>query len=278
MADRAQGAVHKKIHFEYEVEISSPLVYAQGVKQFRVIYQDEHLLAIDKPAGILVHPAVLRGNRVQARVPDVIRILRKQLEKKVYPVHRLDRATSGVLLLALSPDSAKLLQAQFQNQQIQKTYFALVRGWTKDADSIESPLSARLDGGPERAAETHYQTIHRFELPIPSSRFSTSRFSIIKVEPKTGRLHQIRRHLKRISHPIIGDTVHGDGKQNLIWRELTHDQRLYLKAHELRFVHPISGQDVVLESKWSAVWKRVFEKSGITQCDSELKVGGSTKK
>jgi len=215
------------------------------------------LIAIDKPAGLLVHP--LLDVKTEKRNADVIRVLRKQIGQKVYPVHRLDRATSGVLLLALNPEVARKLQLQFQEKLIQKIYYTIIRGWVNDNLVIDSPLTKRLDGGALLPSQTEVETVVRFELPVPSQLFPTSRFSLLKVSPHTGRLHQIRRHLKRIHHPIIGDTVHGDGKQNRIWRELTGDQRLYLKAQELHFSHPMTGEGIHLVSKWSPVWKRAFQ-------------------
>ena len=233
------------------------------MKKMRVIYQDEYLVAVDKPAGILVHPPEIRLKNAQSPIQaDVIRVLRKQLQKKVYPVHRLDRATSGVLLLAFDSETARKLQLQFQKQQVQKTYIALVRGWSEETGVISSPLYKRLDGGALLEAETHFETLFRFELLTPSQNFQTSRFSLLKIKPKTGRLHQIRRHLKRVSHPLIGDTVHGDGKQNRIWRDLTGDQRLYLKAQTLQITHPIFLTELLFQSKWSPVWKRMFDRMG----------------
>ncbi len=221
------------------------------------------MVVVDKPAGLLIHPPESRTEtNSRPTTPDVVRILRNQCAKRVYPVHRLDRATSGVLVMAFSPEVARLLQEQFQSKSVQKTYVALVRGYTEDRGVIDTPLTARLDGGVEKESLTHYETYYRFELPIASSKFSTSRFSIVKVSPQTGRLHQIRRHFKRISHPLIGDTVHGDGTQNRIWKELTGEKLLYLKAYRLQFSHPQTGEKMIFRSRFSRFWQKVFDHAG----------------
>ena len=231
------------------------------MQKLRILHQTPHWLAVDKPAGLRVHPPEDIRYRSAGPQVDVIRSLRAQLGQLVYPVHRLDSATSGVLLMALNSETAGLIQAQFKLDQVRKTYIALVRGWTDDTHKIETPLSSGLGEGVMQEALTQVQTLHRFELAIPSSRHSSSRFSLIQASPITGRYHQIRRHLARISHPLIGDTVHGDGKQNRIWRELTGNSMLYLKAYHLIFCDPQSGDSVAMRSRWGASWHRVFDRA-----------------
>lgn len=226
-------------------------------------YADEDLVVIEKPAGILVHPPTF--GRESAETPrnwDLIRILRHQYQKKIYPVHRLDRATSGIMVFAFNTETAAVLQNQFKEKNIKKEYFCLVRGWIPDQGLINEPLSARLDGGKVLDCLTHFESVFRFELKVPSGKFETSRFSMVKVNPETGRLHQIRRHFRKIAHPLIGDTVHGDGHQNRIWRELTKDQRLYLKATRLEFSHPNTGENLSYHSRWNPSWRRMFEVAG----------------
>jgi tRNA pseudouridine65 synthase len=232
------------------------------MQKLRVIYQDLHLIAIDKPAGVLVHPPEDSERGLLPRSPDVIRMLRHQLNQRVFPVHRLDRATSGVLLLALNPGTARALQGQFQANEIKKTYLLLVRGWCDDFGKINAPLTSNLKEGPLRPSLTEYETIFRIELPFASQKFSTSRFSLVSAEPKTGRLHQIRRHFKKMNHPLIGDTVHGDGQQNRIWRDLTQDKMLYLKAYRLKLLHPVTGTELNLHSRFSGSWHRMFDQIG----------------
>jgi tRNA pseudouridine65 synthase len=241
----------------------SGIEYESTMQKLRILFQDDHFVVVDKPAGIMVHPPEDPSLRkYSANQPTVIRMLREQLGKYVYPVHRLDSATSGVLVLALESSVAAKLQTLFQVKEIQKTYFALVRGYADDSGVIDSPLTIDDEGGPVQDAITHYETYFRFELPIVSGPHATSRFSLVKVRPQTGRYHQIRRHFKRISHPLIGDTIHGDGKQNRIWREQTEDSLLYLKAYSLSFVHPVTGISMSFHSRWSHAWQKIFDRAG----------------
>jgi tRNA pseudouridine65 synthase len=243
------------------------MLLSEVVQKLRIIHQDEYWVAVDKPSGLLVHPPEDPAlHRYTSNQPTVMKILKEQLGQWVYPVHRLDGATSGVLIMALTPDSAKKLQALFQAQQIQKKYVALVRGFTEMSGVIDSPLSADDEGEKMQDAITHYETLHRFELPIAQGKHESARFSLVLVEPQTGRYHQIRRHFKRIFHPLMGDTVHGDGKQNRIWRELTGESRLYLKAYSLSFSHPETGKRMQLHSRWSGSWQKVFDRAGCCPC------------
>ena len=146
---------------------------------------------------------------------------------------------------------------------VKKTYFALVRGWMDDTGVIDSPLTTRLDGGKEVEAQTEYETLHRFELKRPFGKHETIRYSLLKVHPITGKLHQIRRHLRRVAHPIVGDTVHGDGKHNRLWRELISSSSLYLKSYALEFTHPVTQQKMTFVSRWNRVWHEMFDLAGI---------------
>lgn len=232
------------------------------MQQLRILHQTPHWLAVEKPAGLRVHPPEDPRFRSKGPQVDVIRCLRTQLEKHVYPVHRLDSATSGVLLMALDSETASLIQEQFKTGLVQKTYIALVRGWTDEIFKIESPLTSGLGEGNLQDAMTEVRTLFRFELPIASSLHASSRFSIVQVHPLTGRYHQIRRHLARISHPLIGDTVHGDGRQNRIWRDLTGHSMLYLKAYHLSLRDPQTNDAISIRSRWGASWHRVFDRAG----------------
>ena len=185
------------------------------MSRFRLLYESESFVAIDKPAGVHVHPP----EDVRFRIPKFqngLALLRDQLGRYVYPVHRLDRATIGVVLYALSSESASALAGMFYRREIEKTYYAVVRGWTAESGEIDSPLSE--EGKPEVPARTRFGRIGSAELPWPGSRFPASRYSLVRVVPETGRFHQIRRHLRRLNHPIVGDPVHGDGVHNRNWR------------------------------------------------------------
>ncbi|MDQ5767027.1 tRNA pseudouridine(65) synthase TruC [Thiothrix subterranea] len=210
-----------------------------------ILYRDEHLVAINKPSGLLVHRSLI--DRHETRF--AIQLTRDQIGQKVYPVHRLDKPTSGVLLFALDSDTARCLNAQFTTGQVQKTYLAIVRGRTPEQGVIDHPLTEELDKltdaqadqhKPAQPAVSHYRRLMSFELPYAVDRYPTSRYSLMELCPKTGRKHQLRRHLKHISHHLIGDTTHGNGKHNRFFREQFACQRLLLHAASLECVHPHS--------------------------------------
>ncbi|MHB2015455.1 MAG: pseudouridine synthase [Candidatus Xenobia bacterium] len=189
-----------------------------------LLYQDAHLVVANKPSGMVVH----RGwgnDRVVAMTA-----VRDTVGQWVHPVHRLDRGASGALLMALDRDTARSLQGLFENAAIEKHYLAIVRGVTPEAGAIDHPLNNRQDG-PRGDAVTTFRRLHVWE-----------RYSIVEAQPRTGRLHQIRRHLKHISHPIVGDVRYGKGEHNRYFREQFGLHRLALHAWRLSFIHPVSGQ------------------------------------
>lgn len=218
-----------------------------------ILYQDKHLVAINKPSGLLVHRSLI--DRHETRF--AVQLTRDQIGQAVYPAHRLDKPTSGVLLFALDPETARLLNDQFSHGQVQKTYQAIVRGYAPQQGIIDYPLKEELDAlsdafadydKPAQAAITHYQCLQRFEVPIAVDRHPTSRYSLLQLCPKTGRKHQLRRHLKHISHHLIGDTTHGNGKHNRFFREYFQCQRLLLHAADLTITHPHSQQPLSLHA------------------------------
>lgn len=222
----------------------------------KVLHLDEHLVAIDKPAGLLVHRSALDAHEEQF----ALQLLRDQLGRPVWPVHRLDKGTSGVLLFALSAEMASALGQAFESGRMNKRYLSLVRGWpTDDAGVIDHPLAR----DPERAstgqtllpAQTAWQCLARAEWPLRvDARFETSRYALLEARPATGRRHQIRRHLKHIAHPIIGDATHGKGPLNRAVAGYLGRQRLWLHAQELRLLHPASGSELTLQAEPGPEW------------------------
>ena len=213
----------------------------------RVLWRDEHAIAIHKPAGWLVHRTGLDAGETRF----VVQTLRDQIGQHVYPVHRLDKGTCGVLLLALHSDAARALAQAFEAHRVHKRYIALVRGWAPDSAEVQHPL--RPDDAPPDApaqpAHTQFTRLARLELPEPSdSRHPSTRASLVLAEPHTGRRHQIRRHLKHISHPIVGDATHGKGPLNRWWAQRLGPQRLWLHALSLTVPHPASGAPLQLHS------------------------------
>ncbi len=225
--------------------------------QLRILHQDENWLAVDKPAGIHVHPPVDSPHRIRHE-ENAMALVREQLGQMVFPVHRLDRPTSGVLVFALNSEAAGSLAGQFQNRTARKTYYTVVRGWIEEA----TLLDRELDEG--KASETLVTPLSHVELPFASRPdFATSRFTLARCEPKTGRYHQIRRHLTGISHPLIGDAIHGDSKQNRAFAKATGIPGLLLKAYQLELLNPTTGNPIVLTSRWTSPWHQVFDLFGV---------------
>jgi tRNA pseudouridine65 synthase len=231
----------------------------------RILYQDESLVVVDKPAGFHVHPPEDTKHKI-ANAVNCLYLLSHQMNQYLYPVHRLDRATSGVLIFALKADIASNLAKLFNDREIEKTYYAVIRGWVKPGVSkIDYPLKEITRGGEsvQKPSITHYEAIGWVELPINVGKFSTSRYSLVKVSPETGRMHQIRKHFAHLSHPLIGDTLYGDGPHNRIFREKFGVQQLYLKAFSLKLCHPATGVPQEFRSRWNHGWHQIFDLFGV---------------
>ncbi len=207
-------------------------------------------MAVDKPHGLLVHRTHLSGSRDAA-----LQRLRNQLRQRVYPVHRLDRPTSGVLLFALNPDAARALALQFEHRQVQKHYLAICRGWAPESGVIDYPIG---DGAEPQPAVTRYRRRATVELPIPVGPYPAARYSLMDVWPETGRMHQIRRHFAHIRHPLIGDTTHGEGRHNRLFRQHFDCYHLLLRADSLRFQHPTTGSLIHICAPLPERWQNLL--------------------
>ncbi|RBW64146.1 tRNA pseudouridine(65) synthase TruC [Vibrionales bacterium C3R12] len=230
-----------------------------------IIFQDEYFVAVNKPAGMLVHRSWLDKHETQF----VMQTLRDQIGQHVFPLHRLDRPTSGVLVFALSSEVASQVMPMFANHEMQKTYHAIVRGWIEEGATLDYPLKVELDKIADKFAKedkepqeavTAYEPLAKVEIPYSTGRFPTSRYGLVEMAPKTGRKHQLRRHMAHLRHPIVGDTSHGDGKHNKLFRENLESHRLLLHASELRFIHPFTHQELVLKAKFDETWLALFER------------------
>lgn len=217
-----------------------------------VLFEDETLIAVHKPNGLLVHRSKIADDAEEF----ALQILRDQIGQKVFPTHRLDRKTSGVLLFAKDEETNRLMQAQFMEQEISKTYKAIVRGWTDNEGTIDYALTN--DSGKTQDAITHYKTLQRSEINLPNGKFSTARFSLLELKPETGRMHQLRKHLAHIYHPIIGDRPHGCNKQNKLFLEHFSMIEMMLHAEKLSFRHPISGDVLLIHSEIQGEFKRML--------------------
>lgn len=232
-----------------------------------IIYQDQYLVAVNKPAGMLVHRSWLDRHETQF----VMQTLRDQIGQHVFPLHRLDRPTSGVLVFALSSEIASKVSPMFANHEMQKTYHAIVRGWIEEGDTLDYPLKEELDKIADKFADqekeakdaiTEYTPLGKVEVPYSTGRFPTSRYGLVEMKPKTGRKHQLRRHMAHLRHPIVGDTSHGDGKHNRLFRENYDARRLMLHASELSFVHPYTNETLVLKAGFDEIWQKLLEEFG----------------
>jgi tRNA pseudouridine65 synthase len=221
-----------------------------------VLYRDEYLIAINKPHGLLVHRSKIADDT------DVfaLQILRDQIGQHVYPVHRLDRKTGGILLFALDKVTDASVQKLFMNKEVTKKYLAILRGYTDETGEIDYAL--RKENGTLQDAFTAYTTLKQAELPVAFGGHPTSRYSLVEAVPTTGRMHQLRKHFKHIFHPIIGDRTHGCNKQNKLFHEQWQMETMMLHASYLSFVHPVTGAVVEIEAPIHEEFNRVMNLMG----------------
>lgn len=210
-----------------------------NVQKLDVVYECDELIAINKPHGLLVHRTPLAADADEF----ALQILRDQIGLRIYPVHRLDRKTSGVLLFAKSQATNSALQQLFRERKVVKSYLAIVRGFIDPSGIINYPLRNETK---TQEAQTAFTRSEKFELDIPSGKFNTSRYSSVELKPITGRHHQLRKHLAHIFHPIIGDRPHGCNKQNRIWKERFGLTEMLLHAGSLSFEFPSSNPVVIV--------------------------------
>lgn len=205
-----------------------------------ILFQDAYLVAINKPRNLLVH----RSPIAREIEENAIQILRDQLGVRVYPVHRLDRKTTGVLLFALDKDVLKQLNESFATRQVGKKYIAIVRGYAPEVMHIDYELTN--DNGVKQNAVTDIKSLQQREIDMPFGKHLTSRYSLVEAQPETGRQHQLRKHFKHIFHPILGSRPHGCNKQNKLWLDEHQLMGMMLHAHQLEFKHPITQENILL--------------------------------
>jgi len=217
-----------------------------------IVYQDDHLIAINKPHGLLVHRSSIASDAKEF----ALQLLRDQVGRFVSPVHRLDRKTSGLLLFAFDKEVEIAMHQQFQNGEVQKKYLAILRGHAPDQLDIDYPLLK--ENGNMQEAFTSFVTLKRAELDIAFGKHQTSRYSLVEASPTTGRMHQLRRHFAHIFYPIIGDRKHGCNKQNKFFKEQWEMTTMLLHASELAFIHPVTKQQVQLSAGVQSEFLRVM--------------------
>ncbi|MDG1717312.1 MAG: pseudouridine synthase [Saprospiraceae bacterium] len=214
-----------------------------------ILYQDDYLVAINKPHGLLVHRSPIATDVIEF----AIQMLRNQIDRYVYPCHRLDRKTSGVLLFAKDKETQATVNALFQERKIDKEYIAIVRGWTDDQTHIDYALTN--DNGVIQDAVTDLITLDRSEIDVALGKYSTQRYSLVLLKPLTGRMHQLRKHMAHLRHPIIGDRPHGCNKQNKLFRDRWKMMTMMLHARELSLPDPFG---ITMNASHSSEYARVL--------------------
>ena len=229
----------------------------ESTGSIRVVYRDDQIIIIDKPPAMLTH-----SNSFDRHSPTVVMVLGSRLGRSVHNVHRLDRMTTGAMVLARTPEAARELSRQFREREVEKRYVAVVRGHLDEVGTVESPISS--DHHEEgREARTDYRTLARGRVEEPVGKFPEAWFSLVHLELHTGRSHQARRHMHRINHPVIGDNKHGDKPYNRWAWKLLAEKHLFLRATELAFRHPDHGGEVRVRLALPAIWLRFLDALGI---------------
>ena len=223
-----------------------------------VLYLDDGFAVVDKPAGLMVHDSALARGESDFAADR----LREQFGRPIHLVHRLDRATSGCLLLAFDRDTASLLGKALMAGGVRKDYLAVCRGWPPETLRVDHPL----DGGPgkpvKKAAITDFTRLATAEIAQPDARHETSRYALVRASPVTGRFRQIRRHLKHLSPHLVGDSSHGDGRHNRTFR-MAGVHRMLLHAEALEFAHPVDGTPLRVEAPLDAEFRKALAFLGI---------------
>lgn len=232
-----------------------------------ILYQDDYIVAVNKPSGLFVHRSFMDRHEIYF----ALQLVRDQIGKYVYPLHRLDKPTSGVLLFALNENVARLMNEKFSERKISKTYYAITRGHLNGEGLIDYALKEKLDkygdkfaqpNKPAQEAQTYYQCVNQSVLPVALGKYDSVRYSLIKLNPKTGRRHQIRRHLAHLRYPIIGDINYGDNKQNPFFHEYFGFKRLMLHAQSLAFIHPVTDKPIEIKAEFDESWLKVHRYFG----------------
>ena len=200
-----------------------------------IIYQDSYCLLVTKPNNVLVHHAHHSRNKIDEK--SLVQLIEDQLGSRYFPIHRLDRKTSGIILLASKKEYVSTFQALFTNKEIKKVYYGVVRGYSQENRIIDSPVKGR-DALVYKEAETHLKRLDKIELNIPVKPYDSSRYSLVELTPTTGRMHQLRIHMNKLSTPLINDAKYGDKNHDTMYGEQFGWTNLFLHAGSLAFTRP----------------------------------------
>jgi len=251
-SDGARNAGAERSHYNRAMNALLPI---------EVLYQDEHLVAVNKPAGLLAH-----ASRMATDVDvDLLACLRTQLGGSIHLVHRLDRATSGLVLAARNGEIAGALGRQFMERSVDKRYLGVVRGWPAEQGEIDYPLPDVRENSPRKPALTTFRTLATTTVPIALGRYPEQRYALVEASPHTGRYRQIRKHFHHVSHHLIGDTSHGRTEHNRLFKIEFRVHQMLLHAATLAFDHPLDGRRMQLSAPLDTVWQGVLERFGWQQ-------------
>lgn len=213
-----------------------------------ILYRDEHIVVVNKPAGIPVHRSRL-VNDDKIFLIDQVRTL---VDGPLHLIHRLDRATSGVLLIGRNAEVAGTLGRQFMQREVEKTYVAVCRGWPEEIGELDYPLPGVRENSDRKPALTRWKRLHTTEVPIAINRYPQQRYALVEISPETGRYRQIRRHFAHLRHPLIGDTSHGRSEHNRLFKQYFGTHRLLPHAWRLQFEHPLESRRMDIEAPLDA--------------------------
>ena len=223
--------------------------------KIEILFEDDYIIIVNKPNNVLVHNSYYARN---IKDDTLLELLQKQFETSFYPVHRLDRKTSGAIVLAKQKEHVAIFQDLFNTNNIKKTYIAVVRGLFENELVVNSPVK-NPDSKVYKDAETFCEPMATKLVEIPVYPYQTSRYSLVKLKPTTGRMHQLRIHMNKISHPIVGDYKYGDRFHNRMFETEFNCQNLFLHAYSIQFKHPISKKQITVNASFTDDWMLIFK-------------------
>lgn len=221
--------------------------------KIEIVYQDNDLIAVAKPHGMLVHKSPIAADATEY----ALQLTRDLVGQHLHPLHRIDRKTYGVLLFATTRAVAASMREIWSDRGVDKAYYAIVRGWVPDDRTIDHPVYN--DKRQPKDAISTMQVVHHYEIDLPHGPHNTSRYTLVRLSPLTGRYHQLRQHMNHLRHPILGDRPHGCNKQNRLWLNSYGVQHMMLWAERLSFIHPVTSNAVVIAAPPSVQWTMVLD-------------------